>query len=204
MATSWLESMRSRRARELLAEVGSVSDRDACEVLALAADLALSDSGEAQERRARAQAFLERRLADTQSEWPDEIRLSLRILRRVIERERVTPMRASRPEPVLQVGPRASWFLPPGGERVDLSRRGPLRRLLLALVECRESAPGHGLSVTELASAAWPDVGHGARGLSARVYVGVGTLRRLGLGDLLERGEAGYRLDPSIQLLRPE
>jgi hypothetical protein len=72
--------------------------------------------------------------------------------------------------------------------------------LLLALVERRAGAPGAGVSPAELARGAWPDAPDGARGVASRVYVGVGTLRRLGLGALLARGDDGYFLDPAIEL----
>lgn len=182
------------RSREILCEVGSASDREACALLELAAELAASGP-ELRERAARRHAEAGVRAA----ELPDEVRFALRILKKSLERAPAAP-RASRPAPALEVGPRASWFRAPGGERVDLSRRGPLRRLLLTLVERRAASPGAGVSPAELARGAWPEAPDGARGVASRVYVGVGTLRRLGLGALLARGDDGYFLDPAIEL----
>jgi tetratricopeptide (TPR) repeat protein len=183
------------RAREILSEAGSPSDREACALLELAADVGVGGP-DARERANRRHD----ELASRSGVLPDEVRFALRIVRRAVDRALVLP-RPSRPAPALEVGARASWFSPPGGERVDLSRRGPLRRLLLTLVERRASAPGSGVSLAELARGAWPEASEGARGLSSRVYVGVGTLRRLGLGALLARGEDGYLLDPSVELV---
>jgi hypothetical protein len=183
------------RAREILCEVGSASDREACELLELGSELG-ARAGQTRERAGRRHASVSSRAGVL----PDEVRFSLRILRRLLDREPVVS-RPSRPAPALEVGPRASWFEAPGGERVDLSRRGPLRRLLFALVLRRTTNPGSGLGVPELAKSAWPEAPDGARGVSSRVYVGIGTLRRLGLGSVLARGDDGYLLDPAVELV---
>lgn len=187
------------RARALLSEVGSPGDREACELLALAVDLQGTPNGSTRQRAEAAHA--ER--SHSGAPLPDEVRFALRVLRATLDRE-AAPAGSSPPEPALVIGPRSMWFRRAGGQRVDLSRRGPLRRLLDALVERRTSEPGRGLGVPELAAAAWPETAETARGLSARVYVGIGTLRRLGLGSILTRGGDGYLLDPEVQLARSE
>lgn len=88
-----------------------------------------------------------------------------------------------------------------GARYVDLRRRGPLRRLLLALARHRCSAQAsRGLTALELLEAGWP----GERPLGdsgmARVYVAVRRLRALGLGELLQTRDEGYALDPSTQV----
>jgi hypothetical protein len=66
------------------------------------------------------------------------------------------------------------WLETPNGARHALGRRGPLRRVLLA----RERP--------------LPEAGNN------RVWVTISTLRKLGLGDVLQRWDGGYRLDPSV------
>ena len=56
----------------------------------------------------------------------------------------------------LVVQEKGRWFRPPGGERVDLSRKGTLRPLLLKLVTHREDMPREALDVEQLFSGVWP------------------------------------------------
>lgn len=91
------------------------------------------------------------------------------------------------------------WF-ERGGKRVDLARRGAMRRVLGALVEARLDRPGEGLSVQEVFAAGWPDERAHPDAASARVYTAVRELRALGLGELLKRESEGYLLDPAIPI----
>jgi hypothetical protein len=85
-----------------------------------------------------------------------------------------------------------------GGEaRIDMSAKGPLRRILVAMVTAHRASPTRGLSVAEVFRAGWrdevvtdPDV------MSGRVYSAISKLKRLGLTSVLQRTEAGYQLDP--------
>ncbi|MFO0685409.1 MAG: hypothetical protein U0234_25345 [Sandaracinus sp.] len=101
---------------------------------------------------------------------------------------------------VLRLGPDASWFRPPGGERVDLSRRKPLRLLLARLATERDAASGGGLSWDALLEAGWPGEKMRADAGAHRVRVAISTLRKMGLSDALRTSETGYFLAPDIPL----
>jgi predicted ATPase len=83
-----------------------------------------------------------------------------------------------------------------GGEPVDLSRRGPLRRVLHALVDARVRAPGNALGVHDILDAGWPGEKVQAEAGANRVYTAIRQLRRMGLEDYLLTRDAGYLLDP--------
>ncbi|HEY1959962.1 MAG TPA: hypothetical protein VGH28_30345 [Polyangiaceae bacterium] len=89
----------------------------------------------------------------------------------------------------------------PTSARVSLEKRKPVRLLLLRLIEEHEKAPGHPLTVGDLLAAGWP----GERVLrdagASRVYVALGTLRKLGLRDVILSGEGGYLLDPQVKIV---
>jgi tetratricopeptide (TPR) repeat protein len=78
-----------------------------------------------------------------------------------------------------------------GARTVSLARRGPLRRVLLALVERRlHSLPPRALSVRELVEVGWPGERMRDESGNARVYMVIRRLRALGLK--LETLETGY------------
>ncbi|MEZ4399817.1 MAG: AAA family ATPase [Kofleriaceae bacterium] len=90
-------------------------------------------------------------------------------------------------------------------QAIDLRRRAPLRRIVLALVAQRLRAPGEALAQDELVAAGWPGeyISHGAAG--NRLHVALSTLRKLGLRPYLHSGEHGYFLAPgvAVELGRP-
>lgn len=100
----------------------------------------------------------------------------------------------------LSLGPDACWAAGPDGARCRLT--GPLRRLLVALVRHHAERPGEVLTLWELLEAGWPGErplpGAGAN----RVYVTLARLRRLGLRDVIERFDEGYRVDPQIVVVQ--
>lgn len=105
---------------------------------------------------------------------------------------------AARTKRVLRVGPRGEWFAWDGEDRVALTRRASLRRLLDAIAE--EGRPV--LSVEALLQAGWPGERVVGGSGAARVYVAVATLRKLGLRTAIERCDDGYRVSPAVRLLR--
>jgi hypothetical protein len=103
----------------------------------------------------------------------------------------------------LRIGPEARWFEVGGGGRVDLSRRGALRRLLLRLAGERASAPDRSVSFDALVEAGWPSSRGTRDSMQRRLYTSLWMLRDLGLRDVLLRRDDGYLLDPAVRLVFP-
>ncbi len=83
----------------------------------------------------------------------------------------------------------------------DLTRRGPLRRVLVALAELRERSPTQALSVADLQAAGWPGEKMHRDSGAARVYMAVRRLRMLGLESALRTSDAGYAFDESVEIV---
>jgi hypothetical protein len=75
-----------------------------------------------------------------------------------------------------------------------------VRRLLRELVRTRLNAPGNCLDTDQLLEAGWPGERPIREAGLNRVYVAVSLLRKLGLRDILQRQEHGYRLDPAVRV----
>jgi hypothetical protein len=96
---------------------------------------------------------------------------------------------------VLVVGEEgASAALPDG---TALRFAGAARRILHALARAH-AAGAEALSVWDLVAQGWPDERVRATSATNRAYVTINRMRAAGLGDLLERVDAGYRLAPSL------
>jgi hypothetical protein len=104
--------------------------------------------------------------------------------------------RQSRTRQIL-LGHDGEWLETPNGMRHSLGRRRPLRRLLLALARAH-AAGAPALSVDDLLEAGWPGERPLPEAGSNRVWVAISTLRKLGLGEILQRWDGGYRLDPAV------
>jgi predicted ATPase len=102
----------------------------------------------------------------------------------------------------LVVAGTALGFRAPGGSWQDLSTRGALRRILAALSDRREQAPGQPLTRAQLVEAGWPDERITTDAAATRVYTAIATLRRRGLRGVLVRRDEGYLLDPSTPFRR--
>ncbi len=76
-----------------------------------------------------------------------------------------------------------------GDRRVDLGRRGPMRRIVAALLEADRPLATH-----ELFEHGWPGERVDHEVMTNRVYVTVRKLRALGLGERLRTTDAGYEL----------
>jgi len=100
------------------------------------------------------------------------------------------------------VGPDARTLATPEGAQIDLSRRGPVRRLLDALVAKRIDAPGTALTADALLDAGWPDERMKHQAGMLRVYTAVRRLRKLGLAGVLVTRDDGYLLDPRVAFER--
>src|SRR5262249_21276148 len=96
------------------------------------------------------------------------------------------------------IGAAGRWFQPNGGARINLGRRGPLRRVLLSLAKQRLEHPGAGLSVHTVIEAGWPGgkILHDAR--LSRAHTTVPRPPTLGLQDALLTSDDGYLLHPTL------
>ncbi len=103
------------------------------------------------------------------------------------------PAAVSIPGPQLQVDARGRWFTLDHEARTPLTHRPVLMRLLAALVAAHVRAPGSVSTPVQLVAAGWGDERLAPRVGINRLYVGVSTLRKLGLHDTLERTKSGYR-----------
>ena len=101
----------------------------------------------------------------------------------------------------LAVAEDGTWF-EAAGARVDVARRGAVRRILAALADTRLGVPAHALSVDELFEIGWPGERIPYESQVRRVYTAIWTLRTLGLEGLLLTRDEGYLLDPKKELAR--
>lgn len=99
------------------------------------------------------------------------------------------------------LGPEARWLELGDGERLDFSRRGPMRRLVLALVESHGDS-GASLSTYELLEEGWPEQNLSPDSGVNRVYTAISRLRDLGFDEYLETDDEGYFLAPDLDIRR--
>jgi predicted ATPase len=83
-------------------------------------------------------------------------------------------------------------FEAPDGQRVDVSRRVAIRRILSELVR----ADGAPRASSELIEAGWPGERVKPEAATARLYVALSSLRKLGMSEVLARCPEGYHLAP--------
>lgn len=95
----------------------------------------------------------------------------------------------------LLVADDGTWFETPEG-RVDVARRGAVRRILVALSRARIGGDAKALTVDELFEIGWPGERIPYESQVRRVYTAIWTLRTLGLDALLLTRDEGYLLDP--------
>lgn len=90
-----------------------------------------------------------------------------------------------------------TWFMKER-ERISLGTRRALAAMLASLAQARQRSPGRSVGLETLFEAGWP----GERVLEAsakrRVYVGIDTLRSLGLRAAIVQRDRGYLLDPRV------
>jgi len=174
-------------------------------------DLALAREAEANgdvEAAARLRDAARARVAaiesPTHSHPSDDVRTTLRVLRRAIEgigTQRPAVRAGTMPADALVVSEDARVFRTPAARAVKLERRHAVRLILLKLVEHRLKAPGESLSADTLLEYGWPGERVMAEAGASRVYVALATLRKLGLRGLLMSRDGGYLLDPDVQLV---
>jgi len=106
--------------------------------------------------------------------------------------------------PALVVGPDGRFFRSLKGPRVDLGRRGSLRRILHALAERHATSPGVPLRVDETLAAGWPGERMRFEAGRQRTYAAIARLRRLGLEGMLLTMDEGYLLDAALRVVRDD
>jgi hypothetical protein len=115
---------------------------------------------------------------------------------------KLLPSLSQIPNRTLFVGREGRHFSVSGKPRVDLSTKGPLRRIFCAIVKAHRDGLRRGLSVHEVFEAGWPGETASQDALAGRVYSAISKLRRLELGEIIVRTDAaGYRLDPRSCLI---
>jgi predicted ATPase/Tfp pilus assembly protein PilF len=140
----------------------------------------------------------------THSHPSDDVRTTLRVLRRAIEgigTQRPAVRAGTMPADALVVSEDARVFRTPAARAVKLERRHAVRLILLKLVDHRLKAPGESITADTLLEYGWPGERVMAEAGASRVYVALATLRKLGLRGLLMSRDGGYLLDPDVQLV---
>ncbi len=108
------------------------------------------------------------------------------------------PPGAPRSGPKLVVRREARELTLPDGELLDFTRRGPLRRMVLALATAAAQSPGECLRPEDLIDAAYPDEVMTEDSGKMRIYTSIRRLRKMGLGEYLMTRDDGYLFDPSL------
>jgi predicted ATPase len=98
-----------------------------------------------------------------------------------------------------------SWVEPPEGERIELHRHAANARIVAFLAQRRAEEPAAATDAIGLAAAGWPGERIVPTAAANRVRVALSTLRRMGLSELIERVEGGWRLglDQQVQIAEP-
>ncbi|MBL8744093.1 MAG: tetratricopeptide repeat protein [Myxococcales bacterium] len=128
-------------------------------------------------------------------------RIARRLLSRALDAALV--VRGEGAGGTLSVSADARWFRRGDGTAVDLSTRRSLRLMLLKLCAVHRESAGQALSLDDLFQAGWPGENIVQSAAHRRVYTAIGTLRDLGLRDVLIRRDDGYLLSPDVRLTFP-
>lgn len=104
---------------------------------------------------------------------------------------------------VARVASDGAWFDGAAG-RVSLARRRSLAALLARLAAEHHMAPGQSVELETLFVAGWPGERLAAASARRRVYVGIDTLRTLGLRSAIIQKDRGYLLDSSVVVVGNE
>jgi predicted ATPase len=128
-----------------------------------------------------------------------DARFALRMAKRALERARsCTPGRAT--PRTLVVAKDGRWFQVDDGPRAELGRRGPPRRILLALCARHAKHPNEGIKLSDLVGVGWPGERLLFGAASTRVRVAIALLRQLGLRSVLMTRDDGYLLDSAARV----
>jgi hypothetical protein len=126
----------------------------------------------------------------------------LRLFRRIRSR---AFSRTGSDERALVIDPQARWFRPPGSsDQVSLQRQRMARQFVTLLLRRRRERPGGYVSREELERALWPDARLPPSTTANRLFVLASKMRHLGLGDVLESGQEGWRLATDVPVLESD
>lgn len=100
------------------------------------------------------------------------------------------------PIPELTVHHSGDWFSLNDGERIDLTKKGNVKKALLELVAEHAKNPGAPLHWRRMVAGIWNGESILDSAARNRLRVTVAHLRRLGLRPALLSDERGYRIDP--------
>jgi predicted ATPase len=157
------------------------------------ADVALR-CGQPDEAR-RHEALACRRLTGARADAKNALR-EIRVAHRFLERAILARPGAPASKAAIVVGWQASWIRM-GRSRIAITSHRPLRRIVWELALRRVVEPGIAADVGALVLAGWPDERLRADSATHRLHVALSTLRRLGLREVIESTDDGYRLSPS-------
>jgi predicted ATPase len=90
-----------------------------------------------------------------------------------------------------------SAFVLPSGDEVVVPGRGKLQRIIVALAEARADDQ-KAVPASRLIEAAWGNERMTRDAGGNRLHVALDSLRKLGLREVLLRGEGGWRFDPGV------
>ncbi len=100
------------------------------------------------------------------------------------------------------LGPSAHWIEVNRAARINLERRGPLLRVLQALLVALETTPGRHVRRGDLVAAAWPGETIKQDAARNRFHATMTSLRRLGLAHAIQSSDGGYLPRPDTVIVR--
>lgn len=126
----------------------------------------------------------------------DDARLLLRLLER----------RALGSGQCVLVGAGGAWIQLPGQARQEVLPKAAHARILASLAQAAEQGPNMVREAEDLIEAGWPGERIQYSAAKNRLAVALSGLRKLGLKELIQRHEQGWRLDPgaAVVLLRSD
>lgn len=98
----------------------------------------------------------------------------------------------------IELGVQTSWVAGADGVRHLLGQAH--QRIVTALADLQRREPGAVLTIRELLEAGWPGERTIHEAGANRVYVALTQLRRMGLREIIERSEGGYRFAQDVEI----
>lgn len=148
-------------------------------------------------RRTRAEAAAMADRLRTLCQISPDLQGFTRLVRQILK-DAVAPRSSPAGRRTLVIGVETSWIVGTDGSRQVLGQAH--RRIVTALADLHRTAPGEILTMREILEIGWPGESPIAEAGANRVYVALTQLRRMGLRDLLERCDGGYRFVPDVQI----